>query len=358
MMGRNLFSLVALFTASVLNAQYYNLTVKTVANPTSFPDAVFLIEAGTAQMKGFEAQIKPVGFGAEGIKTITVQNQELHERLEKAMKKELGLNSSEKLDSLYRKLENTYKRLELSLNMPAEEPAKNNRRGISSRRAKNEQEANEFMRGRANAKLQEAYDKAKLEFKNFEELYNRAKRNKNIEKSLVSEIDEKIKLRYEKLFQESIIPDGTLPYGTFCYLNLKKVSGNTATIDFEYAISRMLGWMQGEGTNNNNSMNTSIDMEYVELPRVENVKIELGKTYCFQIARPEEQGGTLKQAQNATSIFATENTSKTIDAGIAEQSKAANPLTTHGEYNQIRTKFKGKEKKVIRVLVTLTPDSK
>lgn len=346
----------ALFAASALNAEFYNLTVKTVAPQTDFPDAVFFIEPETMQMKGFEAQIKPVGFGGEGIKTITVQNQELRERLLEAMQKELSLKNSEKLDNLREKLLNACKRLEMAAGYPEEpEKAAGNKRGISPRRMKNDRADAAFMRNRAAARNMEAYEKAKAEFEAFDAQYQRAKRNKNVEKSLVAEIDEKIKARYDKYFSEAIIPDGTLPFGTFCAVRLKKVSGNTAVIDFEYAVSRMLGWIRGDGTNNNNMMNTSLDVEYIETPRIENVKIEIGKPYCFQIARPEEQTeGTLDQARNATSIFATENKTKTIDAGLAQGSKSGNPLTTHADYSTIRAKFKGKEKKVVRVVLTLT----
>ena len=172
---------------------------------------------------------------------------------------------------------------------------------------------------------------------------------------MVAEIDEKISKKYKRLIETPIVPDGTYPYGTVCAIDIKKSNGKTVTFDFEYAISRIIGWIDGEGTNNNNSMNSSLEVEYIEMPKKTEVVAELGKQYCFQIARPEKGFSTFEDARNKTSIFSESGKAEaSMNDDEARRLELANPLNAHGDLAQIRAKFKGKEKRVIRAVVTIT----
>lgn len=353
MMGKFLAFCGMFAIASAASAEYYNVTVKTVADKTAYPDAVFRMEPGGSQMKGFEATIDAVGFGAEGVKTFALIEREQREKITKKMEKELSVPAAEKLDNELDRLETEMRRLEKlagrAVGAAAEgKPSIPGSRGFGKRGPTPPPDNSAY-------KNTAAYQKAAAEYEKFKASYDRAKRNMNIQKELVSALDEKVKKYYKRMLSTALIPSGTYPYGTFCAIDLKKVSDKAALVDFEYAVSRILGFTDPEGNNNGNSMNCSLDIEYVEMPKAEGVVIELGKPYCFQIARPEKQGGSLSAARNATSIFAEDNVSKTIEAGTPSQpARKKSPLDASGDYAKIRSKFKGDERKVVRVVVTIS----
>lgn len=367
MRGFSFFSF-AIFFASLLsaNAQTYDVKVKTLADKTSFPVATFIMEVGSPQMKGFEGSIRAVGFGGEGIKPVKILEREIREKLTLEMKEELSLKDWEKLDNELEKLERELEKRERQLSRGAKSYAsnlvQNGKKEKNAPVSKNRRRQAPAAQGDASAsaslenyKHQEAYQKAKAKYDAFKASYDRAKRTRSVLKEMVAEIDDEIKEKYQRLIETPVIPDGTYPYGTFCSIEIKKIADNTVTFDFEYAISRILGWMEGEGTNNNNLMNNSLDIEYIEMPKKTNVTAELGKQYCFQIARPEKTFGSLDDAKSKTSIFSDSGKAEaSMDEEEVRQRELANPLNAHGDYAQIRTKFKGKDKRVVRVLITIT----
>lgn len=367
MRGISFFSF-AIFFATLLcaNAQTYEVKVKTLADKTTFPVASFIMEAGSPQMKGFEGSIRAVGFGGEGIKPVKILEREIREKLTLEMKEELSLKDWEKLDNELEKLERELEKRERMMSRAGKSYAlsvaqngKKDKNTAQSKTPRKKQssaaQADASSASLENYKHQEAYQKAKAKYDAFKASYDKAKRTRSVLKEMVSEIDEEIKERYQKLIETPVIADGTYPYGTFCAIEIKKASDNAVNFDFEYAISRILGWMEGEGTNNNNLMNNSLDIEYIEMPKKTNVTAELGKQYCFQIARPEKTFGSLDEAKSKTSIFSDSGKAEaSVDEEEARAKELANPLNAHGDYNQIRAKFKGKEKRVVRVLVTIT----
>ena len=365
--------------AGAASAQTFEVKVKTIADKTAYPDATFIVEAGAPQMKGFEGSITAIGFGGEGIKPTRIIERELREKYTAEMKEELAVKDWDKLDAelenYERELERCEKRLaRASRGMPAAPEAangKNNSRNGRQPSTRTPPRNGKNGKGKAAApsaaesenaaaqldlyKHQEAYQKAKIEYENFKLSYDKAKRTRSVLKEMVAEIDEKIEKKYKKIIERPIVPDGTYPYGTFCAIDIKKSNGKTVTFDFEYAISRIIGWIDGEGTNNNNSMNSSLEVEYLEMPKKADIVAELGKPYCFQIARPEKGFGTLEDAKNKTSIFSESGKAEaSMDEEEARRIELANPLNAHGELAQIRAKFKGKEKRVIRAVVTIT----
>ncbi|MBR6388623.1 MAG: hypothetical protein IKS15_00675 [Opitutales bacterium] len=371
----------ALCAAAGLSAQTYEVKVKTVADKTSFPDATFIVEIDNPQMKGFEGAIRSIGFGGEGLKPTRIIEREMREKYTAEMKEELAVKDWDKLDteldSLEREVERREKQLaRASRGMAQAQPPQNgngknprdrngraarsnsnsrNGRGAQAQRQPSAEAAAKVAAEVELYKYQDAYQKAKAEYDEFKAKYDKAKRTRSVLKEMIAEIDEKISLKYKKLIETPIVPDGTYPYGTFCAIDIKKADSKSATVDFEYAISRIIGWVDGEGTNNNNSMNSSLDVEYIEMPKKEGVVVEFGKPYCFQIARPEKSFGTLEDAKNKTSIFSESGKADaSMDEEEARRIELANPLNAHGDMAQIRAKFKGKEKRVIRAVVTIT----
>ncbi len=372
MRGIFLFSFVAFLCSMVsANAQIYEVTVKTYADKTNFPAATFTLEAGGMQMKGFEGAIRAVGFGGEGIKPTKYAETEMRERLNLEMEEELAVKDWDKLDNELLRLERALERAEKQLSRAgrtlesvAEEKTSKRGRGTTAARGprKKNQSTNpaDYASVGASAsadsyKYQAAYEAAKIKYDEFKTAYNKAKRTRKVLEEMVCEIDEKIRDKYQKLMDAPIIPDGTYPYGTFCAIELKEINQNIATIDFEYAISRFLGWMEGEGNNNGNMMNHSLDLEYIEMPKKKNVKVELGKQYCFQIARPEKGFGSLEDAKSKTSIFSDSGKAEaSMDEAEVLAREQANPLNAHDDFVAIRKKFKGKDKRVVRAVVTIS----
>lgn len=372
MRGISFFTLTTLLCSFLCaNAQTFEVTVKTIADKTSFPVATFIVEVGNPQMKGFEGAIRAVGFGGEGIKPVKILEREMREKLTLERDEELSLKDWEKLDNELEKLERNLEKAERqlskagkSLSSVASQKGKRDRSSTSSKSRRGKaQPASQLASQSATSasavadtyKYQAAYEKAKIEYDEYKTSYDKAKRTRSVLKKMISDIDEKVKEKYDKLIETPIIPDGTYPYGTFCAIDIKSVKENTVIFDFEYAISRILGWMEGEGTNNNNLMNHSLDIEYIEMPKKTDIITELGKPYCFQLARPEKSFGSLEDAKSKTSIFSDSGKAEaSMDEAEAFAREQANPLNAHGEMTQIRTKFKGKEKRVIRAIVTIT----
>lgn len=353
MMGKSILLLFSLFVSLTSFGQYYKVTVKTMAEKTNYPDATFMLEEGATQMKGFEGKINSIGFGGEGLKPVSLVEKEYKEKLALEMEEKLKVPVQDKLDEKLLKLEMNMKNLEFKLNSKEREQiAKKSANGRNG--GKKAAGTMGTMRpDNKNYRYLEAYTKAKSEYETFKQDYERAKRNMNVKATLVKEIDSEVKEYYEKLLVRPVSTDGSYPFGTFCMIKIQKVAENKVKFDFDYAICRILGWLDTEGNNNNNIMNSCLDLEYIEMPSKVGAIAELGKTYCFQIARPEKRLGSLKEAQNNTTIFSdnARPTSETAGAGLV---KSKNPLDADGNFVEIRTKFKGHEREVVRVLVTIS----
>ena len=353
MMGKFLAFFISFVGASAAFGQYYQVTVKTVADKTNYPEATFMIEEGSSQMKGFEGSINTIGFGGEGLKPISLVEKEYKEKLNLEMEEKLAVPAQEKLESKLLKLEMAMKNLELRLSSKEREQANNSGRGRFGRNSSSKNDGS-MRPPPSNRRYMEAYSKAKSEYEKFKQDFERAKRNLNVRETLVKEIDEDIKESYDKLLAIPVANDGSYPFGTFTQVAIQKVAEDKVKFDFDYAICRILGWVGTEGNNNNNIMNSCLDLEYIEMPTKQGVIAELGKPYCFQIARPEKEIGSLREAQNKTTIFAT-NPGASDGIGEGEAVKApSNPLNADGNFTEIRSKFKGREKEVIRVIVTIS----
>ena len=352
MMGKKIAFLIALFSASLSFAQYYKVTVKTIADKTTYPDATFMIEEGSSQMKGFEGSINTIGFGGIGLKPISLVEKEYKEKLNQEMEEKLKVPDEEKLEEKLLKLEMNMKNLELKLSSKEREQVNKSSRGRSSvRTSKND---GSMRPPTKNYRFVEAYSKAKSDYEKFKQEFERSKRNLNVRAELVKEIDDDVKEYYDKLLAIPVATDGSYPFGTFTQVAIEKVAKDKVKFDFDYAICRILGWVGTEGNNNNNTMNSCLDLEYIEMPTKKGVIAELGKPYCFQIARPKKEIGSLREAQNKTTIFA-DNPGNSDGIGMgAPASKVKNPLDADGNFVEIRSKFKGREKEVIRVLVTIS----
>lgn len=352
MMGKFLSILAVLLGASASFGQYYKVTVKTIADKTVYPDATFLIEEGSSQMKGFEGSINTIGFGGEGLKPVSFVEKEYKQKLNLEMAEKLKTPAQDKLDEKLLKLEMAVKNLELRLNSKEREQVNSK---TSSRNSSAKNGASMARPPSKNYRYLEAYSKAKSEYETFKQDFERAKRNTNVKASLVKEIDDSVKEYYDKLLSKPVSTDGAYPFGTFSQVAIQKVADNKVKFDFDYAICRILGWIETEGNNNNNTMNSCLDLEYIEMPTKKGVVAELDKAYCFQIARPEKKFGSLKQAQNNTSIFSDNPNVKPDElAGAAMAKPSSNPLNADGDFIAIRSKFKGREKEVVRVIVTIS----
>lgn len=353
MMGKTFAFLTILLSASLSFGQYYKVTVKTIADKTTYPDATFLIEEGSSQMKGFEGSINTIGFGGVGLKPISLVEKEYKEKLTLEMEEKLKVPDEEKLEEKLLKLEMNMKNLELKLSSKEREKVNNSSRSRSSsgRTSRND---GSMKPPTKNYKYLEAFSKAKSEYEKFKQEFERAKRNLNVRAELVKEIDEDVKEYYDKLLSIPVATDGSYPFGTFTQVAIEKVAQEKVKFDFDYAICRILGWIGTEGNNNNNTMNSCLDLEYIEMPTRKGVVADLDKPYCFQIARPKKEIGSLREAQNKTTIFA-DNPSNSDGIGMgASTSEVKNPLNADGNFVEIRSKFKGREKEVIRVIVTIS----
>lgn len=343
-MGRLTAAILAIMAFSPVYGQYYTVKIKTVVDKTQMPEAVFRMEEGSSQMKGFEAKIEANGFGVEGHKPWDVAEKEIREEYAELLEEELSRKPEEKVQQVLMRLESEAKRLEVfGEPLPADKNA--SRKPSSSRGGSNEA-----------YKLKLQADKARAEYLEYKEKAERAQRNTAIMKELVEKIDERSKKRLEDQMLKDLRRDGFYFYGTYSNVDLVKVKEGSAAIELEYALSHILGWVEGDGNNNNNSINNGLDIEYVELPKSKAI-VKLGKPYCFQIARPVKQGGTLKDAQNSTSIFANMPSGSEQIAPIGQPGQQANQdgtLNAQGEYSDIIKQFRGKEKQVVRVVVTVT----
>lgn len=353
-MGKFLTFFISLIGVSAAFGQYYQVSVRTIADKTNYPEATFMIEEGSSQMKGFEGSINTIGFGGEGLKPISLVEKEYKEKLNLEMEEKLAVPVQDKLEGKLLRLEMAMKNLELKLSSKEREQANSSDRGRMGRNSSSKNDGSMRPPPSKNYRYMEAYSKAKSEYEKFKQDFERAKRNLNVRESLVKEIDEDIKEYYDKLLAIPVANDGAYPFGTFTQVAIQKVDGGKVKFDFDYAICRILGWVGTEGNNNNNIMNSCLDLEYIEMPSKKGVIAELDKPYCFQIARPEKEIGSLREAQNKTSIFAT-NPGASDGIGEGEAAKTpSNPLNADGNFTDIRSKFKGREKEVIRVIVTIS----
>lgn len=355
MMGK-IFSAIFLLAAFAVqaSAQYYKVSVKVTGDKNiNFPAAEFMLEPGKSQMKGFEARLNPAGFGANGFKPARLLEAEIREKYEEALEKELSRKPEEKLDDALEMLEARARGLEMYMEQP--NGGQKNGAAPRGRAVQKKSEAESKVSANLTRKKIEA-EKAREKYEDFKKQVEKAKRNRALLKEMVEEIDKKTAENLKLSMLRDSVHDAGYPYGTYHNISLKKVADKHALIDFESAVSFMTGWMHVDGNNNNNSINSSAKIEYVDMPKLEDVTVELGKPYCFQIARPEEKGGTLNEALDGTTIFARSldpNNITPMNTKAVEDFNA-NPLNRNGPLAEIQKTFKGREREVVRVVVTIT----
>ena len=354
MMGKFAIFAIAMLAALQASAQYYKVSIKAVGDKNlNFPVADFMLEEGSAQLKGFEARINAAGFGADGFKPSRLLEQEIKAKFEKELKKELDRKPEERLEEALEILESRMANAESVL---ADDDSSKKRGGKSGETNYSKLSDAEKKAMGAALRRKMAAEKSRSEYQEFKDKVEKAKRNRALMKELVDELDKKAAetLKY-RMLRESIHQSG-YPFGTYYNISLKKVAANQAVIDFESAVSFMTGWMPGEGNNNNNSINSSLNMEYVDMPKLEDISVELGKPYCFQIARPVDKGGSLDEALDGTSIFARSLDPKKIAPmhRVVVENFTSNPLNRNGLLAEIQKNFKGREREVVRVILTIT----
>lgn len=324
---RFFYTIVYLFVSYTMFANNtYNITVRTLVKGSYVPDANFTLAVRETEYKGFEARIQTHGYGGKGF-DLSIEEDESEAmkiaQFERESAEEFARDEKktpkEKIEEL---ISFTTKKLS-----DVEKNKKSNEAKILSLKANL-------------AKYKASYDRAR----------SSASEMKRLGDFISANREELFEIKKPKMSTSRKVDSSYQGFGTSIRIGINKVENGIASISLDYSYSNFLGWMSGGGSNNGNSMTSLPRIEFIEMEGITQ-DIPLGKDFCFQFARPSDEGKTLESAMNSSEIFSNFSRNKKVKS---DNRAKVETLETFDSYSNILKKFSGKENSVIRVIITIT----
>lgn len=320
--------LFALSASCCALAQSYLVTVETIVGNRSEDKFCFSLEKDVKQTKGFDGKLLAKRYRAKGFP---------HGGL--------AARAAQKAET--KKLE------ELAELKPAEIVKK------YLEQARNELESAQKSESAAVGRRESLEDKVKT-LENLEELASRGAASFDAEynefRKRYGLTDEDI--NYKKLLQKRPRYTGDIEeidYGSYCSMKIVKATEKKVYIDMNYAYSRINGSFYSDGNNNSNSITKHPIVERFEKLGVKDLKISIGKPYCFQFGRlSPEKARSLSEALSKSGIFGGGEGEES--AGASVQPQETSELDAQGSYAEIKRNFASDGGRVVRVVITVKPE--
>lgn len=165
-------------------------------------------------------------------------------------------------------------------------------------------------------------------------------------------------IKYKKLLQKRPRYTGDIEeidYGSYCSMKIVKATEKKVYVDMNYAYSRINGSFYSDGNNNSNSITKHPIVERFEKLGVKDLKISIGKPYCFQFGRlSPEKARSLSEALSKSGIFGGGEGEETAQDSAKPQETSE--LDAQGSYAEIKRNFASDGGRVVRVVITVKPE--
>jgi len=323
-MKRTMTFLFCALACVCLHAQTYSLTVETQVGTRNEDKFSFSLSPKVAQTKGFESKLLAKRYRAQGFLSKELERQKM---LEEEEKKDSDLLKMKPIDVVRDMLEKTRKESDF-----------------------------------ADHRLETAQSKKEAlaeKVKELEDLLEKAARNQATFERAFAEFQKKYginaeEMKYKQMMRKRPRDTGDVDeveIGSFCTAAITKVSEKVAHLDVDYAYNRIASGFYADGNNNDNTVTKITVIERFSKLGVKDLKLPLGKTYCFQFARKTgEKGGSLSEAASQAGIFGGGDGSGGAAASVEEPKSE---LDAEGFLPEIKRKFPDDAGKVVRVLITV-----
>lgn len=314
--------LFALSASCCALAQSYMVTVETIVGNRSEDKFCFSLEKGVKQTKGFDGKLLAKRYRAKGFPHRGLAAKAAQKAEEKKLEEFAELRPAEIVKKY---LEQARKELE---------SAAVGRRESLEDKVKTLENLDELAsRGAA------TFD---AEYNEFRKRYGLTDEDLNYKKLLQK------RPRYTGDIEE-------IDYGSYCSMEIVKATEKKVYIDMNYTYSRINGSFYSDGNNNSNSITKHPIVERFEKLGVKDLKISIGKPYCFQFGRlSPEKARSLSEALSKSGIFGGGEGGETVQESA--QPQESSELDAQGSYAEIKRNFASDGGRVVRVVITVKPE--